>query len=469
MSTVHDIDNEFLLRRILVWTHFAERKLTAWELQHAVSIDPNSQEGNLVDVPDLDRMKDVSNGMLVLDESTGVFEVIGGRSLQYLATRMPDVMANTQTDIARACVAYLKFRVFQRGMCNSDGEFETRQLANAFHEYAACYWGHHVREAGLQAQKATQLMSDIEPNWDRNPRQSPVNLTNFSFREYRALKQEVLRFLGGGPCFWAAVQTLKSIGPYHVKMLATDNGRLKKDQPVLPQYSQKVPDGMTGMHVAAWFGLADIIPGLVESEMHPDTKSSCGRTPLSLAASNGHRKTVSILVTKYRADPRSKADRGFTPLHFAACGGHADVVQYLTDIGVDVDSYSDYGLSALSCAAMYAKEEVVRMLLNKGANVNSVEFVGHQTPLIFGVIGCSVFVVQMLLQRAALVDAEDRSGRTALGYAADLGCEIIARMLYEAIIGDPKVLDRHHSLYGEKPLTEYGRVLMKGIVGQYKR
>ncbi|KAK1148476.1 hypothetical protein N8T08_009481 [Aspergillus melleus] len=232
-------------------------------------------------------------------------------------------------------------------------------------------------------------MSDIEPSWGKNPRQTPVNLTNFSFKEYRTLKDEILQFLSGGPCFLAALQTLNSSGPYYAK--------------------------------------------------------------------------------GYKVDPKSKDDRGFTPLHYAACKGYTDVVQYLIDIGADVNSYSDHGVSALSCAAMYAHEEVVRVLCDRGANVNSADFVYHQTPLIFAVIGCDEFVVRMILQKGALVDVEDKSGRTALGRAADQGKEAIAKILYQAIIGDPNVLSRHHSLYGKKPLSENGRALMAGIVGQHRR
>ncbi|KAH8433152.1 ankyrin repeat domain-containing protein [Aspergillus melleus] len=397
-------------------------------------------------------MHKVSDELLVLDEFTGIFEPIGNRSLRYLAQKLPDAMANTQTDLARACIAYMKYGIFERGMAQSDGEFETRLLTNSFHEYASCYWGHHAREAGLKAQTATQIMSDIQPNW-----------------EYRTLKEEIIRFLGGGPCFLAALQTLNSSGPYYAKGLVLKNARLDKDRPVFPEYSQRSPEGITGMHVAAWFGLADIIPGLVEAGLHPDAESYCGRTPLSVAASQGHKKAVSLLVTRYRADPKSKDDRGFTPLQYAACKGYTRVVQYLIGIGADINSYSDLGVSALSCAAMHAHEEVVRVLCDRGANVNSADSLCYQTPLIFAVISRDEFVVRMILQKGALVDVEDESGRTALGCAAAQGSETIAKILYQAIVGDPNVLSRHNSLYGRKPLSEAGRVLMAGIVGQHRR
>jgi hypothetical protein len=47
-----------------------------------------------------------------------------------------------------------------------------------------------------------------------------------------------------------------------------------------PNYSQEIPKKMTGLHLAAYFGLDDAVGDLLGSKS-PDSKDSHSRTPLS--------------------------------------------------------------------------------------------------------------------------------------------------------------------------------------------
>ena len=47
-------------------------------------------------------------------------------------------------------------------------------------------------------------------------------------------------------------------------------------------YSQRVPRQVTGVHVAAYFGLVEMIISLLKKEYNPDLQDSYGRTPLLL-------------------------------------------------------------------------------------------------------------------------------------------------------------------------------------------
>src|ERR1700754_2752613 len=110
---------------------------------------------------------------------------------------------------------------------------------------------------------------------------------------------------------------------------------------------------MTGVYVAAYFGLREGIAALVEIGHEPDSKDSTigGRTPLSWAAEKGHEAVVRLLVKK-GADLESKDSRySQTPLSWAAEKGHEALVRLLVEKGADPESKDSGGGTPLSWAA----------------------------------------------------------------------------------------------------------------------
>ena len=92
---------------------------------------------------------------------------------------------------------------------------------------------------------------------------------------------------------------------------------------------------MVGIHLAAYFGL---VTTLLDKNANVDSKDTKYRTPLSLAAENGHEAVVKLLLDK-NADVESKDDEhGQTPLSLAAENGHEAVVKLLLDKNADVES-----------------------------------------------------------------------------------------------------------------------------------
>jgi ankyrin repeat protein len=60
-------------------------------------------------------------------------------------------------------------------------------------------------------------------------------------------------------------------------------------------YSQGVPRGITGVHLAAYFGL-ETAARLVLGGIDPNMEDSDGRTPLWWAANNGHECFANMLL-----------------------------------------------------------------------------------------------------------------------------------------------------------------------------
>jgi ankyrin repeat protein len=91
-------------------------------------------------------------------------------------------------------------------------------------------------------------------------------------------------------------------------------------------YSQKVPKQVTGVHLAAYFGLTGVIMALLKKRHNPDVKDTYNRTPLSWAAEKGHEAVVKLLLEK-GAEVESKDKYGRLPLSLAAENGYEAVVR----------------------------------------------------------------------------------------------------------------------------------------------
>ena len=70
---------------------------------------------------------------------------------------------------------------------------------------------------------------------------------------------------------------------------------------------------MTGVHLAAYFGLTVVIMALLKNRHNPNVKDTYGRTPLSWAAGQGREAVVKLLLEK-GAELEAKDGGGGTPL-----------------------------------------------------------------------------------------------------------------------------------------------------------
>ncbi|QKX61014.1 uncharacterized protein TRUGW13939_08160 [Talaromyces rugulosus] len=164
---------------------------------------------------------------------------------------------------------------------------------------------------------------------------------------------------------------LQSNALYHQAMVVSK--RYADD----PMYSQRAPNGMTGTHIAAFFGLQDIV--IVGHNL--DGKDSHGRTPLSYAAQMGHDRLIEVLLKNDGVDPDSKDQYGRTPLSFAAGSGNEQAVRLFLATGkINPNSRVTNGLYEGWTPLLYTEraksEAVVELLLTK----NEVDLLGADKP-----------------------------------------------------------------------------------------
>ena len=72
-------------------------------------------------------------------------------------------------------------------------------------------------------------------------------------------------------------------------------------------------------------------------------------TPLYLAAGEGHKEIVELLIAK-GANVNTKTDEGSTPLHSATANEHENIAELLIEKGADVNAKDNKGRTALHCA-----------------------------------------------------------------------------------------------------------------------
>lgn len=101
------------------------------------------------------------------------------------------------------------------------------------------------------------------------------------------------------------------------------------------------PSG-AALRKAAWEGQIAAVESALRAGAAADAASSNGVTPLMLAAANGHKDIVALLLSKGADVHAVTTDDWVSALLFAAWGGHTAVTDLLLDSGADIE-YVDRG------------------------------------------------------------------------------------------------------------------------------
>src|SRR5277367_1223034 len=208
-----------LAKRVLFWITCAKRPLTTSELQHALAVEVGEPKLDEENLPQIEDVVSVCAGLVTVDEESGIIRLVHYTTKEYFKRTRERWFPNAETDITKVCVAYLSFHAFESGFCQTDAEFEERLRLNQLYDYVAHNWGNHAREALTLCQQAVGFLES-------------------------ELKTE------------AASQALLAIKRYSW----------------YSEYSQKVPGQMTGLHLAAFFGVHEATNTLIKHGQGLDLK-----------------------------------------------------------------------------------------------------------------------------------------------------------------------------------------------------
>ncbi|XP_057202672.1 caskin-2 isoform X2 [Triplophysa rosa] len=145
-------------------------------------------------------------------------------------------------------------------------------------------------------------------------------------------------------------------------------------------------DGQIPLHLAAQYGHYEVSEMLLQHQSNPCVLNKGKKTPLDLACEFGRVKVAQLLLNSnmvaslLEGDQKDASDSNCnTPLHLAARNGHKDIIRLLLKAGIDINRSTKAG-TALHEAALYGKTEVVRLLLDAGIDV-TVRNTYNQTAL----------------------------------------------------------------------------------------
>ncbi|KAI9768652.1 MAG: hypothetical protein M1839_003987 [Geoglossum umbratile] len=384
MTRINDqkTDLQILAKKALLWIVHSKRPLNTLELRHALAVETGKPELDKDNIPETKGILSVCAGLVTVDKESNIIRLVHYTAQKYFEQTWTTWFPDAQTAITKVCVTYLLFDTFETGFCPTDREFDARLELNPLYDYAARNWGHHARAA-----------SAVIEQWT-------------------GVKQLIQDFLENETNISAASQA----------MMASRNDF---------DYSQTVPRRVTGVHLAAYFGLGETIISVLKNGYNPDVQDSYNQTPLSWAAREGHDAVVKLLLAKDEVDINSRDSDGWTPLSWAAEGGHKAVVELLAMDGVDINSKdSCLGRTALSWAAGRGHRGVVELLVAKDrVNVNSTDSY-RRTALSWAAEGGHEAVVKLLLAKDGVdINSKDSDGRTALSLAAGRGHEAVVELL----------------------------------------
>ncbi|XP_069381568.1 caskin-2-like isoform X5 [Paralichthys olivaceus] len=135
-------------------------------------------------------------------------------------------------------------------------------------------------------------------------------------------------------------------------------------------------DGHIPLHLAAQYGHDEVSEMLLQHQSNPCLVNKAKKTPLDLACEFGRVKVAQLLLSSnmvvalLEGERKEPTDSAFTtPLHLAARNGHKDIIRLLLKAGIDINKTTKSG-TALHEASLYGKTEVVRLLLDAGVDVN---------------------------------------------------------------------------------------------------
>ncbi|KAM0447023.1 hypothetical protein ACHAO4_009003 [Trichoderma viride] len=197
----------------------------------------------------------------------------------------------------------------------------------------------------------------------------------------------------------------------------------------------KFSTGKTPLHVAIKFDQEEIAELLLDKGAKVDAKLSNGNTPLHVAAKYGrHSSACTELLLSRGAVIEARNNEGRTPLfimvHIFATFDYFDgsaAIELLLKEGANIEAVDNMGYTPLLFAAERSVANVLLFWTKQGANANAVTY-GGQTSLHLAIHNPDPFIIDILLENGADIEAADGEGRSPLLYAVqryeeDLSCK----------------------------------------------
>jgi len=185
----------------------------------------------------------------------------------------------------------------------------------------------------------------------------------------------------------------------------------------------------TPLHSIAASGQTEAAEVLLSHGADIEAKDASGRTPLHRAANSGQKKMVGLLIAK-GADINTRDARGLTPLNIVIDSDWAPKTSRKEVAELLVANDAEHTIRDVAWLGNAKKNDT--LLKSDPALVNDASGMYREAAIFAAVREGHSSVVQLLLDRGARLDAQDRYGCPPLHVAAHAGHKVMVSVLLEA-------------------------------------
>ena len=151
--------------------------------------------------------------------------------------------------------------------------------------------------------------------------------------------------------------------------------RLGMNKESLPKFiNEKTNDGLTALHYAAYKGNIKLLQLLINNGASVDDVTNLGKNVMHMAAEGNQPSMMIYLISKEHQSPTSVDENGSTPLHWACYSGAEEAVNFLLNLGADINAQDKEKLTPLHLAVIGDKDKIVLKLLQKNADKNLMNY-----------------------------------------------------------------------------------------------
>ncbi|KAJ4267560.1 hypothetical protein NW762_003668 [Fusarium torreyae] len=264
VKTIARLENQssghtHLARTVLAWTVNAKRSLTVRELQHTLATEIGDLDSYQDNVTDMSYILLACVGLIMVETESQVMRLVHYTAYEYLNENWASSVSDSQRDMAERCITYLLFKSFSSETCLDRDKYHERLGNYVFRGYAAQNWGYHAYASFMQKE-------DL-----------------------------VMMFLNSHANVSAAAEIMSGLVDYSYG-----------------SYTYFGSLNVTGMHLAAHFGLKETMIALRAASHYLHPQDSNEQTPLLYAVANVQEETVGWSLDATDSDLRlAKAQDSF--------------------------------------------------------------------------------------------------------------------------------------------------------------
>ena len=426
-------DASNLAMETLKWITHAIRPLEIQELREALAVKLGTRELDRYNIPDIRDIVSVCAGLVMVDENSDSIRLAHYTTQVYFKTNQDSLFPNAQAMLAQTCVTYLCFDIFDSGFCQNRKDFAARRQHYALYKYSSKYWGLHAR--GTEIESASLTLEFL-----RNGHKVSASAQAF-IEKYRPWLSMWLgpSLSSSGPSYCSSYYDVASESRGSRNDGYEANGSKwgsdwddRTEQESLVNHTPEEPSSLddipipdvpsvdeisryscqtsplnihviTGLHLAAHFGLSETVDQLLNSKQNPDAIDHDGYTPVHWAL-RARQSIVAQKLVRNGASLELRDKTGRTPLTWAIIDADLDVVELLLKNGADLESRDQTGRAPLSWAVTDARLDTIEILLQSGADLESRDETGR-TPLSWAITTGDRGVVELLLEKGADMNA----------------------------------------------------------------